>query len=91
MDQLITQVGVGGVIALLVIREVLNYLKGRNGTNDKNENIECVRRKEFEDHKKAVRYTDTCDKVHEGIQRQFNHLNDSLNRIEKLIRNGHGE
>ena len=29
-------------------------------------NGEYVRMSDFEDHKKSVRYIDTCDKVHEG-------------------------
>ena len=91
MDQLITQIGVGGVFALLVIREVLNYMKGRNSNGTGVDvHSKCVGREEFDEHKKAVRYTDTCDKVHEGIQRQFTHVNESLTRIENLIRNGNG-
>jgi hypothetical protein len=31
MDDLVYQVGVGGLVAVLLVREVLTFLKGRNG------------------------------------------------------------
>jgi hypothetical protein len=47
-------------------------------------------KKEFEDHKKSVRYSDTCDKVVEGLTKladeRHQDVKDSLTRIEKLIR-----
>ena len=85
MNEWVTQVGVGGVFLLMVFKMLLDYLKGRNNKNCDND---CVTKGEFEKHREAVRYADTCDKVHEGIQRQFLSINQSLDRIEKFIRNG---
>ena len=33
MDEMLTQVGVGGILAVMVIREVLNFLKTRPGAS----------------------------------------------------------
>lgn len=33
MDEIAYQVGVGGLVAVLLVREILSFLKGRNGSN----------------------------------------------------------
>lgn len=85
MGELVTHVGVGGILAILVIREVLNFLKARNGEASRNYGIS---RDEFDRHKTEVRYRDTCDDRHEAIQRQFADLRSDLSEIKDLIRSG---
>lgn len=70
MDGL-SQIGIGGIFALLVIREVLNYLKTRNGyppVKTPNPHIDSVRMgdlaasimlKEFGDIKEGLRRIET--------------------------------
>lgn len=44
MDEALTQLGVGAVIAILIIREVLAFLKTRNGNGHKTDiSPECIR------------------------------------------------
>ncbi len=53
-------------------------------------------KKELEDHKKEVRYSETCNKVHEGLTKlvdeRHKETKETLARIEDLIRkNGNGK
>ena len=85
MDELITQVGVGGILAILILREVLPFTRnGKARTNG-------IARGEFERLKENVRYRDTCDKIHDAIQRQHNEVREDLREIKSLIRNGHDD
>ena len=40
MDELLTQVGVGGIFAILVIREVFSFLEKRNGKKEGDQTLE---------------------------------------------------
>lgn len=83
MDQLLTQLMAGGILAILVIREVLTFLKTKQNHKEELGLTGLISREEFERHKAVVRYKDVCDVKHEAIK-------DSLDRIEGLIRNGRG-
>lgn len=87
MGDLITQLGVGGVLAVVVIREVLNYLKTRNGKSDNPGTANIVSRQEFDQHKKEVRYRDTCEAMHDGVEQRFDAIKSDLTEIKNLIRN----
>ena len=39
MGETITQIGIGGVLALVIIREVLNFLKGHGKNSKMNDTI----------------------------------------------------
>lgn len=41
MDDTLTHLGVGGILALLIIREVLNFLKTRNGNGTGKKTTSC--------------------------------------------------
>lgn len=80
MDELLTQVGVGGILAILILREVLPLIK--NGKNNS-----TIGRNEFNTNKSEVRYRDMCDEIHRGINRQFADLKADLNEIKSMIQN----
>lgn len=90
MEQLVSTIGVPAIVVILILREVIPAFR-KNGDGKDNGKGDHVGRLEFDDHKKSVRYADTCDKVHEGIQRQFNSMQNSLDRIERYIKNGNKE
>ena len=54
-------------------------------------NGDYVHMSEFEEHKKNVRYTDTCNKVHEGLMKLVDERHQEtradLKEIKDLIRN----
>ena len=55
MDGLITQVGVGGIFALLVIKEVFAFVKNKNGkSNEEKDRAEFFKKHFEESH-------DTCE------------------------------
>ena len=35
MDNYLSQLGIGGILVLLILREILPYLKSKNGTNNR--------------------------------------------------------
>lgn len=81
MNELITQLGVGGIFAILVVREIVPALKNNNAKKN------CVTRNEFESHKKVVRYTDSCDQIVKRFDDRFDKIDDDLKELKTLIRN----
>jgi len=92
----ITQVGVGGIVALLVIREVFGFIKSKkislNGNGP-------VTKTEFAEHKKVAQYKDNCVQVQRTIEQKFNGLidltnerfctiNKGIENLSELIKNG---
>jgi len=56
-----TQLGIGGIFTMLILREVFGFLKSRNNGNNKESVLPVVvTREEFEAHKKSVQSKDTC-------------------------------
>ncbi len=82
MNELITQVGVGGVLAILIIREVLN------AKNSKSSSSNCISRNEFESHKKSVQYKDNCEQIVKRIDGRFDRIDEQFDDVKELIRNG---
>ena len=77
-----TQLGVGGIFAIVVLREVFNFLKNKNGKN------KCsgeVSREEFERHKGAVQYKDTCDEIVKRLEGRFDNVDIQLGEVKTMI------
>ena len=86
MDSFITQLGVGGIFAIVVIREVFNFIKSRNNKDGKEEpqyNFGFVNRSEFEEHKKAVQYKDNCEQIVKRIDSSFNSQEKRFDAIDR--------
>lgn len=79
----ITSLGVGGIFALLVIREVFAYTKGRKT----NESI-SVSKTEFDKHKCAVQYKDNCIEIVKRMDGRFDNIDSQLHEVKDLIKNG---
>lgn len=93
MDELLTQLGVGGIFAIVIIREVFNFM----GSKPK-KNGQYVNRAEYEQHKKSVQYKDTCgqimqrlDERHAAQEKQYDRIDRQLEQLKTLIKNGHGD
>lgn len=89
MDSWLVQIGVGGVFAIVVLREVFNFLKSYKNHRDckKQENnpgqastTNFVSRTEFEQHKSSVQYKDTCGEI---VKRIENALKSQEKNIDK--------
>lgn len=70
MDSVLMQLGVGGIFAILIIREVLNFAKASKVRESANGN-KPVTRSEFEKHKDAVQYRDNCVQIVKRIDSAF--------------------
>ena len=84
MDIPITEIGVGGAVALIILREAFRFARDVKPGNS----TDAVKRKEFEEHKKAVVYKDNCALVTEFNNERFNRIDRKLEKIETLIKNG---
>ena len=69
------EIGIGGIFALLVIREVLNYTKSRNGTSPITNTV-------FEAHKKSVQYKDNCEEIVKRMDVRFDNIDSQLLEIK---------
>lgn len=69
--ELITQIGMGGIFALLVIREVLTFVKGKSSRANGDM---AVSRSEFETHKKQVQTTNSCMQIVKRIDGRFDDI-----------------
>jgi hypothetical protein len=70
-DELITQIGVGGIFAVVVIREVFTFMKSQKMRMNGESRLS---RKEFEEHKKSVQYKDNCEATHAAIAQRFSDM-----------------
>jgi len=82
MSDPITQLGVGGVFAIVVVREVLNFLKNRNNKHDPPSYVTKI---DFEEHKKSVRYSDTCEQIVKRLDGRFDSLDRQLSDIRDRL------
>lgn len=96
MDIPITEIGVGGLFSLFVIKEVLSFLKTQKANKNGSSGIT---RSEFEKHKDSVQYKDNCEQIVKRMDAAFesqekmfkmmeNRIIEHFNDVKKLIRNG---
>ena len=83
IQQLVSTIGVPSIVVILILREILPVIKGK----DKNGSA-AVSRGEFEEHKKSIRYADTCREIHQGLNTRMDDFKEDLSEIKRLIRNG---
>lgn len=74
MDIPVTEIGVGGCFAILVIREAFSFAKNRNGNG-------CIARGEFEEHKKSVQYKATCEAIVKRLEANHHEVIHKLDRL----------
>lgn len=82
MESWMMQLGVGGIFAIVVLREVFNFLKSKNGKD------KCggdVSREEFESHKKDVQYESTCKQIVKRMDGRFDNLDNQCVEIKSMI------
>ena len=74
MDDTLTHVGIGGIFAILILREVFGFLKNSRAKLNGNSPIT---RNEFDKHKDAVQYRDNCGQIVKRIDGNFTSLKES--------------
>ncbi len=67
----ITELGVGGIFAILVLQIVFGFVKNRN---TKVNGDAAVTRREFEAHKRSVQYADNCGQIVKRIDGRFDDI-----------------
>jgi hypothetical protein len=70
MSDILVQLGVGGVFAILIIREVFGFVKSHKPKNTNGKTFH-VTRQEFEKHKDSVQYRDACGEIVKRIDGNF--------------------
>jgi hypothetical protein len=83
MDIPITEIGAGGILAIVMVKMVFDFIKSA-----KNKNNEYVLKSEFEKHKDSVQYRDTCAEIVKRIDNGFEDIRKDFNEVKDLIRNG---
>lgn len=83
MDEALTQLGVGAIVAILIIREVLAFLKTKNGSNSGNSyksdiSSECIRT--------ISRIENQVDKIKHGLNNNFTVINGIHHQIQEIRR-----
>ena len=84
----LTQLGVGAVFVIIVLREVFSFLNGK-----KNNAADHVTRAEFDHHKNGVQYKANCaeivkrfDASFKTAEKRFDKVDAGMANIAKLIR-----
>ena len=98
MEEYIKEVGIGGVFALMILREVFNFIKEKkNGSvsqvgHDDNKHVNY---EEFEKHKAVVQYKDNClevvkrfDGLFASQEKRFDRIDSQFLEVKTLIKNG---
>jgi len=92
------EIGIGGIFALLVIREVLNFINRRGGKDsvsqaEFDENKRAVTAHEFETHKSMVQYKDNCQEVVKRFDcilasqdKRFDRIDTQFSEVKDLIK-----
>jgi len=101
-DNLLTQLGVGGIFAVVIIREAFSFMKA---TKTKLNGDSPLTRKEFDDHSKSFQYKGECettvaaigqrfedlDKLHterkEHHDERFDRIDQHLTDVKEMVRN----
>jgi hypothetical protein len=93
-DISIVEIGAGGALAIVILREVFNFIKNQRFTKNGG-----VTRTEFEKHKDSVQYKDNCKQIVKRIDAAFEaqekmfrlmekRIEEHFSDVKKLIRNG---
>ena len=89
MDEALTQLGVGAIVAILIIREVLTFLKTKNGNGHKSDiSSECIRTiSRIEDQVGTIKHgLNNNFTVINGIHHQINELRSEVKELKSLLR-----
>ena len=73
------EIGIGGIFAILVIKEVLSFVKNRNGNTP-------ITNAAFEDHKKSVQYKDNCIEIQKAMLVRFDNIDRQLSEVKELVK-----
>lgn len=89
MNELLTQIGVGGVIVILVLRDLLPLvISGTARPGYGNNNVpKLVTRMEFDEHRKAVQYRDNCAEIVKRMEQGLAGLAEHMRQRKDMVDN----
>jgi len=86
MNETLTHYGIGVVIVILVLREVLPWAASLVKSNSNQAKpTGCVTRDEFEKHKQVAQYKDNCGEIVKRIEGEFRAIEDRDIRRVKVV------
>lgn len=87
MNELLTQVGVGGILAILILREVFGFLKNKKN----NPGTGVVSATDFREFQREVQYVSTCKQIVKRLDERFDTVCNKLDKLDDFLRNGNTE
>lgn len=75
----ITEIGVGGAVAVILLREAYNIIK------EKRSNGNSVSKSDFDELKKSVQYKDNCEQIVKRVDAAFEAQEKMFKLMEKRI------
>ena len=81
----LTQMGVGGIFAWLIIREVVTPFIKHYVQNGKNGPKNAVTRQEFNEHKKTVQYKDNCEQIVKRFDGLIENQTKAFDKLDKVL------
>jgi hypothetical protein len=101
MDSTLTEVGIGGIILILGLREIIPVILkySRNGNGNGKEKTNCVTRDEFSKFGEVVQYSKNCEQVQKTFEakidgltqttnQRFNSVETGISELKELVKNG---
>jgi hypothetical protein len=90
MGDSLTQLGVGGIFVIVVLREVFSFIN-RNGKKKLDESAQSVTapfitKQDFERLKLSVQYKDNCGEIVKRIDQRFDAVDTAITEVKTLIR-----
>jgi hypothetical protein len=89
MKEVLTQVGVGGIFAIVVLKEVFGFLKSVKNKNGKNG--DKITRREFDIHKTEVQYKDNCEQVVKRLEDMNKHQKETADERHEFVKSQFNE
>lgn len=79
----LTQLGVGAIFVIVVLRTVFDFL-GKN-KNGKMKGEECIPSEEFREFAKGAQTKETCGEIVKRMDSRFDDIHSTLSDIKRLI------
>jgi hypothetical protein len=99
MDNTFTEIGIGGIILILGMRELIPIIFKYSRNGNGKEKANCVTRDEFNKFGEAVQYSKNCEQVQKTFEakidgfaqttnQRFNSVETGISELKELVKNG---
>lgn len=84
MNETLSQLGVGAILCVMVLRLVFDFLS-KNGQSKNGRNGKYVAKDDFRELKDHVQYKSTCEEIVKRVEDKFNIQHGLLKDIKKML------